>query len=249
MSVRVDCLSVKTIPVLAILVMLVFGMGQDVGAQGYDVEIHLNGGDDVAYIGEDNIVEIWIKNTDFVYALSLPFEFSIGRSYVLDPSHGAFGYVNPEGDAVGKFILIHTANAFVDNIPTDSIQILGAAIMSSDVLPIHTTHALCYTMKVYIPPGQAELPGGFCIDNIYWAPGAEWAFSLYGGLPEIPYFQGHPNSGSTNPDAPPVCFDIVERKAGCGDVNGDNAVNVGDAVYLINHVFKGGPAPLQDCCP
>jgi len=25
--------------------------------------------------------------------------------------------------------------------------------------------------------------------------------------------------------------------------NGDCQVNVGDAVYLINYVFKGGPAP------
>lgn len=28
-----------------------------------------------------------------------------------------------------------------------------------------------------------------------------------------------------------------------GDANGDEAVNVGDAVFLINHVFKGGPPP------
>ncbi len=29
----------------------------------------------------------------------------------------------------------------------------------------------------------------------------------------------------------------------CGDANGDKAVNVGDAVYVINYVFKGGAAP------
>ncbi len=29
----------------------------------------------------------------------------------------------------------------------------------------------------------------------------------------------------------------------CGDANGDDIPNVGDAVYLINFVFKGGPAP------
>jgi len=28
-----------------------------------------------------------------------------------------------------------------------------------------------------------------------------------------------------------------------GDANNDNAINVGDAVYLINHIFKSGPAP------
>ncbi|MFH1699471.1 MAG: hypothetical protein ABIE07_02695 [Candidatus Zixiibacteriota bacterium] len=29
----------------------------------------------------------------------------------------------------------------------------------------------------------------------------------------------------------------------CGDANGDNEANVGDAVFIINHTFKGGPAP------
>ncbi|MCK5127109.1 MAG: hypothetical protein KAR42_12720 [candidate division Zixibacteria bacterium] len=28
-----------------------------------------------------------------------------------------------------------------------------------------------------------------------------------------------------------------------GDANGDANINVGDAVYLINYAFKGGPAP------
>lgn len=34
--------------------------------------------------------------------------------------------------------------------------------------------------------------------------------------------------------------------SGCGDTNGDGFANVGDAVYLINYVFKGGPAPEPD---
>lgn len=29
-----------------------------------------------------------------------------------------------------------------------------------------------------------------------------------------------------------------------GDANNDGKVNVGDAVYIINYVFRGGPAPL-----
>ena len=33
----------------------------------------------------------------------------------------------------------------------------------------------------------------------------------------------------------------------CGDANGDDQVNVGDAVYLINYIFKGGPAPDPEC--
>jgi hypothetical protein len=33
----------------------------------------------------------------------------------------------------------------------------------------------------------------------------------------------------------------------CGDANSDGQANVGDAVYLINFVFKGGPAPNPLC--
>ncbi len=33
----------------------------------------------------------------------------------------------------------------------------------------------------------------------------------------------------------------------CGDANGDGLVNVGDAVYLINYVFREGPAPEPVC--
>ncbi len=34
----------------------------------------------------------------------------------------------------------------------------------------------------------------------------------------------------------------------CGDANGDRTVNIGDAVYVINYIFKGGPqpTPLKD---
>jgi len=28
-----------------------------------------------------------------------------------------------------------------------------------------------------------------------------------------------------------------------GDANGDGSVNIGDAVYVINYIFKGGPPP------
>ena len=34
--------------------------------------------------------------------------------------------------------------------------------------------------------------------------------------------------------------------AACGDVQGDFIINVGDVVYLVTYLYKGGPAPL---CP
>ncbi|MDD4051311.1 MAG: dockerin type I repeat-containing protein [candidate division Zixibacteria bacterium] len=29
----------------------------------------------------------------------------------------------------------------------------------------------------------------------------------------------------------------------CGDINGDGNINIGDALYLIVYISKGGPAP------
>ncbi len=33
----------------------------------------------------------------------------------------------------------------------------------------------------------------------------------------------------------------------CGDANGDQSINVGDAVFAINYIFKGGPSPDPVC--
>ena len=48
------------------------------------------------------------------------------------------------------------------------------------------------------------------------------------------------------PASAPASFYIVSTYA-CGDANGDEAVNLADAVYLINYVFKGGSAPDPLC--
>jgi aminopeptidase YwaD len=36
---------------------------------------------------------------------------------------------------------------------------------------------------------------------------------------------------------------LIGQEYVAGDANGDGAVNIGDAVYVINYVFRGGPAP------
>jgi len=32
----------------------------------------------------------------------------------------------------------------------------------------------------------------------------------------------------------------------CGDINGEYGLNILDAVYLLNHLYKYGPAPICD---
>ena len=49
-------------------------------------------------------------------------------------------------------------------------------------------------------------------------------------------------------DAPALsCIDIDSDQFECGDANGDMSLNVGDAVYLINYVFKSGASPEPLC--
>ena len=43
-----------------------------------------------------------------------------------------------------------------------------------------------------------------------------------------------------------LVFAVVEAYA-CGDVNDDGDVNLADAVYIVNYIFKGGPAPNPVC--
>jgi hypothetical protein len=65
---------------------------------------------------------------------------------------------------------------------------------------------------------------------------------------------GVPDSCDNCPEAAnPNQEDINENGIGdvcdfiCGDANGDDDPNVGDAVFLINYVFKGGPGPDPVC--
>ena len=55
-----------------------------------------------------------------------------------------------------------------------------------------------------------------------------------------------PASGPATAYSPRSVFSI-ELQVICGDANGDGSANVGDAVFLISYVFKGGAAPTPLC--
>jgi len=52
---------------------------------------------------------------------------------------------------------------------------------------------------------------------------------------------GFDDTADADDDGIPDSCDYIR-----GDANNDWQVNVGDAVYLITHVFKGGPAPISE---
>lgn len=202
-----------------------------------DVIVQLNGGDNVAYIGDTNTVEVWVKNDAPLTTINLWFEFIIGRNYQFDPSHGSIGYTNPEGD-VQSYLDLHAENAEINNWSPDTLE-FGSTDMFPPIFPAHASHTLSYTMQIYIEPNQSELADGLCI-NCTTNP-AHWYFAE-DGIPYRPTFNGYPHAS-----APPLCFDIVETTtpAICGDVNCDNLCNVSDAVWIINYVFVGGNVPCD----
>jgi hypothetical protein len=84
-----------------------------------------------------------------------------------------------------------------------------------------------------------------CMDTCLWPPSSRLAWGvneiLSGevcgfSLSKIPRSGTHSNSYQ-------VCFNLHHTDFLCGDVNADAIVDVGDVVYLINYLFKNGPAP------
>jgi hypothetical protein len=201
-----------------------------------DVEIRLNGCANMAFIGQPNTVEFWIRNDAILDSMRLGFQFDIGRNYQFNSTYGNFGYVNEEGDAVGAWNLYGLGVLpSIDNLSPDQILLYGGA--SGGGLPIHTTHSLCYTMEVNILSGQLPLAGGFCVDNVFIPPMGSWFFVDPGGE-YAPDFQGNPNSGTSNPDAPQVCFDIVNPCWADGDIDNNGiALTTTDYIALRKYLL------------
>ncbi|UCD29676.1 MAG: hypothetical protein JSV03_04125 [Planctomycetota bacterium] len=55
-----------------------------------------------------------------------------------------------------------------------------------------------------------------------------------------------PNSDQVDGDGDGI-GDVCDPFNDCGDPNGDKAINIADAVFIINYIFKGGPAPDPLC--
>ena len=84
-----------------------------------------------------------------------------------------------------------------------------------------------------------------CLDTCLWPPSNILAWT-------VPTFENGecglclskiPRLGSFHHTSYQVCFNLRHTDFLCGDVNADAVVDVGDVVYLINYLFKNGPAP------
>jgi hypothetical protein len=70
-----------------------------------------------------------------------------------------------------------------------------------------------------------------------------WELSEELSQGEVYYWHVRAGDGfEYSPWSPPASF-LMPYDYVCGDASGDGQVDVGDAVWLINHIFKYGPAP------
>ncbi len=121
----------------------------------------------------------------------------------------------------------------MDGASPDSIQFTGASI-SGGLQAGPLEHMISLHIKFELPPPGD--PGVFCIDTSFMPPAGSFIFVENPG-------------GSVKPDifwdGGSACWPVIEgffTFVG-GDANNDGSVGVGDVVYIVNYVFKGGPAP------
>lgn len=234
----------STVVLLSTLFCMLGGLwGIAFGSGVGDFCVHLNNGADVAYIGRENTLEIWIANDVMLGDMSTAIEISYTIALQWNMGYGSDPPVNEEGRAVNCWDLggLWVTDDF-DNASPDHILMEGFAFAAG--LPASLS-GLCYTLQFYIPSGEPETIGGISIVPYFYPPAGTWSFNDNNG-PYPPDFCGNPTGSETHPIAIPAIFDIVNGQI-CGDANGDNELNVGDAVFLINHVFKGGNPPDPQC--
>lgn len=90
-------------------------------------------------------------------------------------------------------------------------------------------------------------PNDFSLDPKFAGPAAH-DYSLQDSSPCID--AGDPDSGYNDPDGSRNdvgAVPFLQPVYLCGDADNDEVVNIGDAVYLINYIFKSGPSPDPVC--
>jgi hypothetical protein len=82
-----------------------------------------------------------------------------------------------------------------------------------------------------------------CIDTCFWPPHNQLAFAVTEENCKYAYTK-IPRPGTGDPGSYEVCFNLHFR---CGDATKDGVVDIADAIFLLNYVFKGGdpPDPLE----
>jgi len=235
----------KSVTVLTILTMPILSFVSVSAENAVDFDIGRTGSDrpvDTIYLGGKYQYKIGIENDVLLGGMSLGFQFWSDNDYFLvwDSQPGGLGSqthcvtVNPEcrldpAPGTGSFdmtgLLVTEQN--INEVARDTLMFGGVAMREG--LPIGPMeHMVSFHFQPTGPPANGYV-GTICLDSSWVPPcGAICFVDMSGNA------------------FPPIWDDELCRpvKVLCGNPNGDNDVNVGDAVFMINYIFRDGQEPF-----
>jgi len=228
---------------LVLFVSPLLAMGQG------DICVHVSNlwtGPDTAVADWWNTVEVWIANDEELLGSAYLFEFTFPDSaeWLMDGEELAIQFHGrASGDAFNGSCWVDgflQQNVSLDQESPDSILFGGWSYGEAGGLSPGPSD-LCYTFQFRLPASAEGDSVGFCILVVTEPPLLYTLFLELAG-PYSPSFCGESST------VIPICFPIVAPPPRpCGDASGDLLTNITDAVYLLDYIFNGGPAPCGDC--
>ncbi|MCK5125727.1 MAG: thrombospondin type 3 repeat-containing protein [candidate division Zixibacteria bacterium] len=194
------------------------------------------------YSGFEYEIRLWFKNEVLLGGISNGFRFSWDSSISITWLSQPNGY-GPEGQGTGLSCItvkpdtrmyppdqVWDLGGFrIDEVNMDGVSpdtvLMGGVSFNGRFYPGELQHMISIHFKPEIPDGSEYI---FCLDSCFVPPTGNFIFID---------FEGYEMDVELNRD---LCWTVMKF---CGDANGDDMVNVGDAVFIINYAFKGGPAP------
>jgi hypothetical protein len=195
---------------------------------------------DTLYVGGEYEVRVWIENDIILRGMTQGFRIWSDNgatwNWLSQPDGlGAHGYVSitpgsrlgyPNGYVFDMTGLLVTEQN-IDTQGIDSIGIGGGALHEGLALG-PPEHMYSWHFKVAGPLDPDNIHT-ICFDTTHIPPsGCMFCFIDPNGNAFMPLWGGQ------------LCLPV---KLLCGNPNGDNDVNVGDCVFMINYIFRGGPGP------
>ena len=193
---------------------------------------------DTIYIGGEYELRIWIENDVRLGGMGLSWIMWMDEGGAFQWLAQPDGYgpnfhcmtIIPGSRLVGAFDLGGMQindYGLMDGISPDMFAIGGAALYAGlPPGPMEPMISMHFRLTEPWAPGYI---GDLCVDSAYFPPCGVFIFIGMNGPSFFPQLVDIP-----------ACWPVVLK---CGNPNGDNDVDVADVVFLINYIFRNGPAP------
>lgn len=220
---------------LAILITMIFPLSV-AADNAIDFGMTCSGQHDTIFVGKQVSLDMYIENDVRLGAISLYFEIFSDDGATWQWGGDRYWYEfmpesrMPDG-SIWDLGLGWPVPYDTNGISPDTIQHGGVAL-NVGLEPGPLEHMLSYNLVLDIPDSQGIYE--LCIDSISIPPAGVFVFTDFPG--NILYPTVLWGSGG-------ACWPVMAATGVCGDVNGDGSFNVGDPVFLIAFIFKGGPEP------